>query len=101
MAKTRFGYDDSLDAFGVHGVAGILGTLSIGVLAFAPLSGGAIHAGLHQLLIQAIGVGATIAYSGAMTGAILFVLDRTMGLRVTRDEERQGLDEVLHGESIA
>lgn len=100
-AKTRFGYDDSLDAFGVHGVAGILGTLSIGVLAFAPLSGGAIHAGLHQLLIQAIGVGATIAYSGAMTGAILFVLDRTMGLRVTRDEERQGLDEVLHGESIA
>lgn len=101
MAKTRFGYDDSLDAFGVHGVAGILGTLSIGVLAFAPLSGGAIRAGLHQLLIQAIGVGATIAYSGAMTGAILFVLDRTMGLRVTRDEERQGLDEVLHGESIA
>ncbi len=100
-AKTMLGYDDSLDAFGVHGVAGILGTLSIGVLAFAPLSGGAVRPGLHQLVIQVIGVVATTVYCGAVTAAILFLLDRTMGLRVTHDEERQGLDEVLHGESIA
>lgn len=101
MVKPKLGFDDTLDAFGVHGVAGILGTLATGLLAFAPLSDGAVRRGWHQLLIQAIGVGATALYCGAVTGAILLVLDRTMGLRVSRDEERQGLDEVLHGESIA
>ena len=101
IAKVKLGYDDSLDAFGIHGVAGILGTLATGVLAFAPLSGGAVRAGWHQLAIQALGVGATILYCGAVTAAILFAIDLTIGLRVTRDEERQGLDEALHGESIA
>jgi Amt family ammonium transporter len=60
-----------------------------------------VRGGWHQLSIQALGVSATALYCGAVTGAILFVLDRTMGLRVSSDEERQGLDEVLHGESIA
>lgn len=101
VAKVRLGYDDLLDAFGVHGIGGILGMLATGLLAYAPLSGGAVHAGLHQIAIQAIGVGATIGYCGLMTAAMLFVIDVTMGLRVAQDEERQGLDEVLHGESIA
>lgn len=101
VVKMQLGYDDSLDAFGVHGVAGILGTLATGVLAFGPLSGGAVQPGLHQLAIQAVGVLATIVYCGAVTTVILFVTERLVGLRVNRDEERQGLDEVLHGESIA
>ncbi|GAA5265519.1 ammonium transporter, Amt family [Acidiphilium sp. MT5] len=102
MVKPKLGFDDTLDAFGVHGVAGILGTLATGLLAFAPLSDGAVRGGLHQLLIQAIGVGATALYCGAVTGAILFFLEPDDGgLRVSRDEERQGLDEVLHGESMA
>ena len=101
VAKLRLGYDDTLDAFGVHGVGGILGTLATGLLAFAPLSNGAVRAGLHQFAVQAIGVAATTLYCGAVTALILLVVDRTIGLRVTRDQERQGLDEVLHGESIA
>lgn len=101
VVKIRLGYDDSLDAFGVHGIAGILGTLATGILAYGPLSAGAVRPGLHQLGIQALGVLATIVYCGIMTAAILFVTERLVGLRVSRDEERQGLDEVLHGESIA
>ncbi|ABQ32068.1 MULTISPECIES: ammonium transporter [Acidiphilium] len=101
VVKIRLRYDDSLDAFGVHGVAGILGTLATGVLAFGPLSGGAVEPGLHQLAIQALGVAATMIYCGVVTAGILFATQRLVGLRVTRDEERQGLDEVLHGESIA
>lgn len=101
VVKIRLGYDDSLDSFGVHGIGGMLGMLATGLLAYAPLSGGAIHAGLHQLAIQALGVVATIAYCGIVTAGLLFAIKVTIGLRVTRDEERQGLDEVLHGESIA
>ena len=99
--KIRLGYDDSLDAFGVHGIGGIFGTLATGALAFAPLSGGATHASLAQLGVQALGVVATILYCGAITAGLLWAIDRLVGLRVDRDEERQGLDEVLHGESIA
>jgi Amt family ammonium transporter len=101
VAKVRLGYDDSLDAFGVHGVGGMIGILCTGIFAFGPLSGGAIRGGLHQLGIQAIGMAATIAYSGMMTLILLIVTDKLVGLRVSRDEERIGLDEVLHGESIA
>jgi Amt family ammonium transporter len=99
--KIRLGYDDSLDAFGVHGIGGIFGTLATGALAFAPLSGGATHASLAQLGVQALGVVATILYCGAITAGLLWAIDRLVGLRVDRDEERQGLDEVLHGERIA
>jgi len=99
--KIRLKYDDSLDAFGVHGIGGIWGTLATGLLAFAPLSGGAVVPGLHQLFIQAVGVGATILYGGAMSAAILLVIDRLHGLRVSREEEREGLDEVLHGETVS
>lgn len=101
FVKKRLGYDDSLDAFGVHGIGGMLGVLATGLLAFAPLSGGAVHAGLHQLAIQALGMAATIIYCGAVTAGMLFAIDLTIGLRVSQDEERQGLDEVLHGESVA
>jgi ammonium transporter, Amt family len=104
--KPRLGYDDSLDAFGVHGVGGALGTLLTGLFAFGPLSGTADHpeglyvGGAHQLLAQVWGVLATLCYSGAVTYVLLKAVDASVGLRVTREQERQGLDEVLHGESL-
>jgi Amt family ammonium transporter len=98
--KRRFGYDDSLDAFGVHGIAGIIGTLATGWFAFGPLSGGAAVGGWHQLGVQAIGVAATIIYCAAASWVLLKVTDLLVGLRVTREEEREGLDISLHGEQV-
>ncbi|MBS0384765.1 MAG: ammonium transporter [Proteobacteria bacterium] len=90
-------YDDSLDAFGVHGVAGIVGALLTGVLADPAIN----PAGqTHSLAAQALGVATTIAYCAAATFAILMLLKLTIGLKVTRDNEREGLDLVLHGEVV-
>ena len=104
--KPRFGYDDSLDAFGVHGVGGGVGMLLTGVLAAGVLSadaaqpGGAYVAGLHLLAVQALGVGAAVAWSAGGTWALLKLVDAVVGLRVSEEDERRGLDEVLHGESL-
>ena len=104
--KAALGYDDSLDAFGVHGVAGIIGTLATGWFAFGPLTasaaapGGAYVGGLHLLGIQAVAVAVTIAWCGLASWVLLELTDFVVGLRVTRDEEREGLDLVLHGEQV-
>ncbi len=104
--KAALGYDDSLDAFGVHGVGGIIGTLATGWFAFGPLTAttaspaGAYVGGLPLLRVQAIAVGATILWCGAASWVLLKITDLAVGLRVTRDEEREGLDIVLHGEQI-
>ncbi len=98
--KQKLGYDDSLDAFGVHGVAGIIGMLATGWFAFGPLSGGAAVGGAHLLAVQALGVAVTILYCAGMSWVLLKVTDLMVGLRVTREEEREGLDIVLHGEQI-
>ncbi|HTN09550.1 MAG TPA: ammonium transporter [Acetobacteraceae bacterium] len=98
--KRRFGYDDSLDAFGVHGVGGMVGALLTGVFAFGPLSGGAYVGGTALLGKQAIAVGATLVYSGAVTFVLLKIIDASIGLRVSEEEEREGLDVVLHGERL-
>ena len=104
--KPRFGYDDSLDAFGVHGVGGGVGMLLTGVLAAGALSAdaaqpaGAYVAGLHLLAVQALGVGAAIAWSASVTWALLKLVEALVGLRVGEEDERRGLDEVLHGESL-
>ena len=87
--------DDSLDVFGVHGVGGTIGALLTGVFA-VPAIGGAGG----SVVTQAIGVGATVVWSGGVTAAILWLIDRTIGLRVTTDQERVGLDISLHGERI-
>lgn len=87
--------DDSLDVFGVHGVGGTIGALLTGVFA-VPAIGGAGG----SVVTQAIGVGATVVWSGGVTAAILWLIDRTIGLRVTADQERVGLDISLHGERI-
>ena len=108
--KARFGYDDSLDAFGVHGTGGTLGALLTGVFAasainpiFKDAQGNTLPSGLidghpGQLLNQAIGV--IIAWVLAIVGTlvILKIVDATIGLRVTEDEEVQGLDLTQHGE---
>ncbi|WP_438802350.1 ammonium transporter [Gulbenkiania mobilis] len=93
--KHALGYDDSLDAFGVHGVGGIVGALLTGVFAVKDIGGVD-----GSLLTQAIGVGATVVYSGVVTFVLLKLIDLVMGLRVSEEEEREGLDVVLHGERV-
>jgi len=108
--KSKFGYDDSLDAFGVHGAGGTLGALLTGLFAVSAvnpifkdaqgntLASGLIEGNAHQLLNQAIGV--AIAWVLAIVGtlAILKIVDVTIGLRVAEEEEIQGLDLSQHGE---
>jgi len=103
--KRMFGYDDSLDVFGVHCTGGIVGALLTGVFSYGALSATAANpagspGGLHQLLIQSEGVLATLIYSGVGTLILLFVTKALVGLRVNEEEEREGLDLVLHGEQV-
>jgi Amt family ammonium transporter len=98
LAKARLGYDDALDAFGVHGVGGATGALLTGVFARATLNGG--HGGGMELLgKQAIGIGAAGAWAAVVTFILLKVIDLTVGLRVDQETEHDGLDGALHGES--
>jgi len=103
--KRMFGYDDSLDVFGVHCTGGIVGALLTGVFSYGALSATAANpagspGGLHQLLIQSEGVLATLIYSGVGTLILLIVTKALVGLRVNEEEEREGLDLVLHGEQV-
>lgn len=93
--KRLLGADDSLDVFGVHGVGGVIGALLTGVLA-SPTIGG-VSGSLQN---QAVGVAATLAYSGLMSTAILWLVDQMVGLRVTQQQEMDGLDLSLHGERV-
>jgi Amt family ammonium transporter len=93
--KHAFKYDDSLDAFGVHGVGGIIGALLTGVFASKEISGMD-----GSVLVQAKGVAVTVVYGFIVSYVILTIIDKTMGLRVTEEQEREGLDISLHGESL-
>ncbi len=95
--KGRLGYDDSLDAWGVHGVGGILGALMTGVLCFTPVEG-ALSGNFHQLWLQALGVGVAVVFAGGGTFLIASALKLVWGLRVEEHEERDGLDLIIHGE---
>ena len=97
--KRSLGYDDSLDVFGVHGVGGFVGAILTGVFTAEALGGSGLENGIGaQLVLQFIGASATIIYSGVLTFIIAKVLDSTIGLRVTSEEEGQGLDIALHDE---
>jgi Amt family ammonium transporter len=98
LAKSRLGYDDALDAFGVHGVGGATGALLTGVFARAALNNGT-GGGLSLLGKQAIAIGAAGAWAAVVTFVLLKVLDLTVGLRVDAETEHDGLDGALHGES--
>ena len=93
--KKAFGYDDSLDAFGVHCIGGIIGALLTGALVSKQISGSD-----GSVLTQLWGVGTTLIYGFIMSMIILKVVDMTIGLRVTADQEREGLDISQHGESL-
>jgi Amt family ammonium transporter len=104
--KHRFGYDDALDCWGVHGVGGALGALLTGVFALKEINpaaapkGGLLEGNAHQLVLQVLDVGATFVYCAVVTALILFVLKVTIGIRVSEDVEREGLDINLHGEVV-
>ncbi len=109
--KHMFGYDDSLDAFGVHGVGGIIGAILTGVFARASImtgsssapdmaKGGLIDGHPGQVITQIIGIGATAGYCAIATLIILLVINMTIGLRVDQDSEREGLDVTQHGEVL-
>jgi ammonium transporter, Amt family len=93
--KHVLGYDDSLDAFGVHGIGGIVGALLTGVFVSKEISGAD-----GSFFIQLKGVAVTVIYGFAASFVILFLIDKTMGLRVAEEQEREGLDISLHGESV-
>jgi len=104
--KTRFGYDDSLDVVGIHGVGGIVGGLLLGLFAdSSAIPGGDFDDGLffgggiELFLDQAVAIGSVVVFSFVVTYGIAKVLDATIGLRVDEDAERDGLDKVIHGES--
>ncbi|MEE9904198.1 ammonium transporter [Chlorobium sp.] len=104
MLKNRLGYDDSLDAFGVHGVGGIVGALALTFfirpswMADAAVLAGGSWTVWQQLGVQATAVGITIAYASVISLILLFVVEKTVGLRISEDEEMSGLDHSMHGE---
>lgn len=100
VVKAKFGYDDSLDAFGVHGVGGILGAILTGFFASSAVTGSELPAMWTQVGIQVLSVVATLVYGGVMSFVILFIIKKTMGLRVSTDDELSGLDLASHGERI-
>lgn len=104
--KHMCGYDDSLDAFGVHGVCGIVGALLTGVFAYGALSATAAApegsaGGIEQFMKQIYAVGAVLVFTAIGTWILLKLTDVIVGLRVAEEEEREGLDVALHGERIA
>jgi ammonium transporter, Amt family len=100
--KHMFGYDDALDAFGVHGVGGIVGAILTGVFAIEQYGGnpGAIEGNVVQVLNQCVGVAIVIVYDAIVSLIILKIIDIFIGLRVTEEAEREGLDLQLHGETV-
>jgi Amt family ammonium transporter len=105
LLKTRLGYDDSLDAFGVHGVGGTVGAILTGVFATVACNGvndngnlGLIDGNVRVFIGQLVAVAVTWVFALAMTFVLLKILDAVMGLRVSQEQELQGLDVSQHGE---
>jgi Amt family ammonium transporter len=100
VAKSRLGYDDALDVVGIHGIGGLWGALATGLFATAAIGGvdGLFYGNPAQFGIQALGAVVTIVFSFVVTAAILKVIDVTVGLKVTPEEENQGLDISQHSE---
>lgn len=99
--KNALGYDDSLDVFGIHGLAGIIGAVATGVLMASEFGGVGLPEGvtmLAQVKTQAISVAVTIAWTGVISYILFKFVNMTVGLRVTEEVEREGLDTAEHGE---
>ncbi len=101
--KSKLGYDDTLDVFGCHGVAGIWGTLATGIFSTTAVnpaaSQGLIYGNVHTFLIQALAVVSCVVYATIVTFVILKVMSKFMALRTSNEEESAGLDVSLHGEN--
>jgi len=98
LAKEKLGYDDSLDVVGVHGVGGLWGALATGL--FASVGGtGLFYGDPHQFLVQLAGAMAVIVFSFVATSLVLLAIRKFNGLRVDEEEEEQGLDQSIHGET--
>jgi Amt family ammonium transporter len=100
--KQRFKYDDSLDVFGVHGIGGLTGTLLAGVFAVNAIGGtaGLIEGNAQQVLIQLYGIAATLVWSGGITFVLLKLVGVFAPLRVSVQQELEGLDISQHGEAL-
>ncbi len=100
--KRTLNYDDSLDAFGVHGIGGVIGAILTGVFAVEAIGGtkGALEGNVGQILIQVEGIVATVVWAAVATFVILKAIDMVMGLRVEKEVEIEGLDINLHGEVV-
>lgn len=99
--KSMLGYDDSLDVFGIHGISGIIGAIGTGIFMSAGLGGVGYAEGITmsgQVTTQAIAVGVTIVWAGVISYILYKVVDVLVGLRVTEESEREGLDTTEHGE---
>jgi Amt family ammonium transporter len=102
IIKRKFKIDDSLDVFPVHGVGGVIGSLLTAVFAATEFGGLGLSQGVsisQQMGVQAVAILATVIWSGTFSYLILKLIDNFIGLRVTSDEEVQGLDIALHEET--
>ncbi len=101
VVKIRMGYDDSLDVFGVHGIGGIVGAIGTGIFTAPGLggTGGADYSLAGQTWVQIEAVAITIVWTAVVSFVLFKIVDATMGLRVSEEEEREGLDQTSHGES--
>jgi Amt family ammonium transporter len=99
VVKKKIGLDDSLDVFGIHGISGIIGSISTGVFASASLGGIGMDPSIgEQVVTQIIAVAVAVAWSAIGSAIIFLVLKAVIGLRVTEEQEREGLDLSTHGE---
>jgi Amt family ammonium transporter len=104
LLKGKLGYDDSLDAFGVHGIGGIVGALCLTFfirpswMADAAAKVGGTWTVWQQFGVQATAVGITVAYAAVVSLVLLFIVEKTIGLRVKENDEMSGLDHTMHGE---
>jgi len=101
LLKSKLGWDDALDVWGVHGVGGALGSVLVGIFAFKDVNGisGLLEGDTHQFLVQLFAVAFTAIYAYVVTYAILKIVDSIVPIRVSEEAEVQGLDEALHGET--
>ncbi len=101
VIKNKFGYDDSLDVFGIHGVGGIIGAIGTGIFTAPSLGGvgGADYSMAGQTMIQAQAVGITVVWTAVVSFVLFKAIDMTIGLRVSEEDEARGLDLATHGEA--
>ncbi len=98
LLKAKFGYDDALDAFGVHGVGGFLGALLTGIFCSLAFNAGGANGGMSQFWKQLIAASSAAVFAGVGTWVIVILIDKTMGFRLSSTDEIEGMDVAVHGE---